>query len=135
MTRLGNMFLACSALLVAFMAEAGCHSALSSGPPRVSHGPVTLREVLVDSVAVIWIAGAVGVSSGRRFGWIPSLIGTGATAIFFGSSFVGIWILYFSPEEPQLLAGVIIGSALFAGLCMACVAVFIGLIKMRKELR
>jgi hypothetical protein len=135
MTRIGNIVLACIALLLAFMAEAGCHSALSSAPQRVSHGAVTLREVLVDSITVLWFAGAASVSAGRRFGWIPSLIGSGAAAAFLGVLSVGLWTAYLSQTGREELAGVIVGSVSFGVMCAACVAVFIGLIRIRRELR
>jgi hypothetical protein len=135
MTRVLNMLLACGALLLAFMAEAGCHSALSGVPQRVSHGPVTFREVLIDSIAVLWFVGAVSVNAGRRFGWIPSLIGSGATAAFFGLLSVGLWTAYLSHTGEEQLAGVIFGSVSFGGFCAVHVAVFIGLILIRRELR
>jgi hypothetical protein len=135
MTRVVNMLLACGTLLLAFMAEAGCHSALSGAAQRVSHGPVTLREVLIDSIAVIWFVGAVSVNAGRRFGWIPSLIGSGTTAAFLGLLAVGLWTAYLSHTGKEQLAGVILGSVQFGGCCAVCVAVFIGLILIRRELR
>src|SRR5208337_1679157 len=43
--------------------------------------------------------------------------------------------VYLSHTDSEQLAGVIIGSVQYGGFCAACVAIFIGLIRIRRELR
>ena len=65
-TRIGNLIWASLALLVLLGAEAGCRSALSHSPPRLHHGPITIREISLVLVVLIWLAGAVGLFLGKR---------------------------------------------------------------------
>jgi hypothetical protein len=135
MTRVANMLMASIALLIALMGEAGCHSALSSGPARLHHGPITAREILIDSVALIWFVGALGLSSGKRFGWVPSLIAVEASVCCFGAVIAVTVSLYFSPKASDIMPGIVIGALQFSGLFAISVVLFIGLLKMRKDLR
>jgi hypothetical protein len=144
-TRVGNIIFASVALLVFLMSEAGCHSAVSSSRSRLQHGPVTVREIVADSIVLIWFAGAVGLSSRKRLAWIGSLLGVGASACFFAASLVMILWLYFHPSpemgRTQALdgAGFIATHAIavgeFAILLSLSLALFIGLLQMRKELK
>jgi len=146
-TRIGNLILASFALLIFVMAESGCHSALSSSPPRLHHDPVTAREIVMDSIVLFWFAGAVGLSSRRRLAWIGSLLGVGASACFFAVALVGLVGLYMFPNEEMhrlryisgtasgYLAGLVIGVVEFSVVLALLLAVFIGLLKMRKDLK
>src|SRR5208283_4659139 len=96
--RVGNLILASLTFLVSLMGEAGCHSAVSSSPPRLHHGPITIREIIIDSIALFWFAGALGLFSRKRLAWIGSLVGTGASACFFAVSLVTIVGLYIFPN-------------------------------------
>jgi hypothetical protein len=144
LVRIGNLFLASLACLVMLMAEAGCHSALSSAPPRLRHGPITAWEILRDLVAVFWFAGAVGLFSHKRLAWVGSLLGTGISACFFATLLVETVALYFLPDagvgqiRDRGDGGYIIALIVFAGefsvLLMASLALFVGLFRMRKQL-
>jgi hypothetical protein len=144
LTRIGNLILASLALMVSLMGEAGCHSAVSSSPPH-PHGPITIREILIDSIVIFWFAGALGLFSRKRLAWIGSLVGTGASACFFAVSLVTIVGLYIFPNADMerlrdlggsgYMAALIIGVGEFSVLLVVCLGLFIGLLRMRKELR
>jgi hypothetical protein len=143
--RLGNLLLASLALLVSFMAEAGCHSALSSSPPRIHHGPITLREIVIDLVAIFWFVGAIRLFSRGRLGWIGSLIGTGASICAVAVSFVVLVGSYVLPNAemvrfkedsggPVYVATLIHGVIGLLILLAIPLGLLIGLLKMRKDL-
>ncbi len=142
--RAGNLILASFFFLAMLMGEAGCHSALSSSPPRLHHGPVTIREIVMDSITLVWFAGAVGLFFRRRLAWIGSLVGTGASAGLFGALGVTAVTFLFPGAEVWQERGsalatrviAIIGTAGFFSVLLAVsLALFIGLLRMRKELR
>ncbi len=143
--RVGNLLLASFALMVALMSEAGCHSALSSGPPRLQHGPITIREIVEDSIVVFWFAGALGLFSRKRLAWIGSLVGTGASACFFAVTLATIVGLYLFPNAEMerlrefgiggYLVALVIAVGEFSILLAVSLGLFIGLLRMRKELR
>ena len=143
-TRVGNLILASLALMVSLMGEAGCHSAVSALPPH-PHGPVTIREVVMDAIVIFWFAGALGLFSRKRLAWIGSLIGTGASACFFAACLVTIVWLYIFPNAEMMrdkdfgiggyIAALVIGAGQFSVLLAVCLGLFIGLLRMRKELR
>jgi len=144
LTRVGNLILASLALMVSLGAEAGCHSAVSSSPPH-PHGPITIREVVMDSIVIFWFVGALGLFSRRRLAWIASLVGIGASACFFALSLVTIVRLYIFPNADMerlrdlggsgYIAALIIGVGESSVLLAVCLGLFIGLLRMRKELR
>jgi hypothetical protein len=104
LTRIGNMIWASVAVLVLVMAEAGCHSALSTSPFRPQHAPITLLEVLFASVAVVWFAGALSLFCRKvpaRIGWTSSLIGSGASVCFFTVMVVGLVWVSLNPGSPD----------------------------------
>jgi hypothetical protein len=141
----GNLILASFFFLVMLMGEAGCRSALSSSPPRLHHGPVTIREIAMDSITLVWFAGAVGLFSRRRLAWVGSLVGVGALACAFAAILATVAGLHLSSSgELMQYQGVARVSHIFAitgiaGFCLVLFAVslglFIGLLRMRKELR
>jgi hypothetical protein len=144
LTRVGNLILASLALMVSLMGEAGCHSAVSSSPPH-PHGPITIREIAMDSIVIFWFAGALGLFSRKRLAWIASLVGIGASACFFAVSLVTIVKLYIFPNADMERLRDLGGSGYIAALIIVvgessillavCLGLFIGLLRMRKELR
>jgi hypothetical protein len=142
LTRVGNLILASLALMVSLMGEAGCHSAVSSLPPH-PHGPITIREVVMDSIVIFWFAGALGLFSRRRLAWAGSLLGTGASACFFATSLVTVIGLCIFPSAEQArdwdfggrIFSLIFGGGMFSALLAVSLGLFVGLIRMRKELR
>ena len=143
LVRVGNMILASLALVVCFMAEAGCHSALSPSPSRPHHGPVTVREILMDAVVIFWFVAALALSSKRRIAWIGSLLGTGVSACFFGAGTIVITGLCLFPSAGDArnwgVSGRIFLFIFAGGMCLVFLAtsvgLFVGLLRMRKELR
>ena len=140
----GNLILASFSLLVMFMGEAGCHSALSSSAPRLQHGPVTIREIAMDAITLIWFAGAIDLYSRRRLAWIGSLVGTGASAALFGALVVtAVGFLFPGAEVWQdggsalatHIVGIIATAGFFSTLLAIALGLFIGLLRMRGELR
>jgi hypothetical protein len=131
--------------MVSLMGEAGCHSAVSSSPPRLHHGSLTILEIVMDSIVIFWFAGAVGLFSRRRIAWIGSLVGTGASVCFFAVSLVTIVGLYIFPNAEMerirdlgtsgYIAALVIAVGEFSVLLAISLGLFIGLLKMRKELR
>ncbi len=142
--RVGNLFLASFFFLAMLMGEAGCHSALSSLPPRLHHGPVTIREIAIDAITLIWFAGAVGLFSRRRLAWIGSLVGTGASAGLFGVLVVTAVGFVFPGAEVwqdrgfgfvSRIVAIIVTAGFFTVLLAVSSGLFIGLIWMRKQFR
>lgn len=143
--RVGNLILASLAFVVSVMAEAGCHSAVSSSPPRLHHGPITAWEILKDLIAVFWFAGALGLFSRKRLAWAGSLLGTAAAACFFATLFVEMVGLYIFPNADMerlrdmgssgYIAALVIMVGEFSVLFAISLGLFVGLIRMRKELR
>jgi hypothetical protein len=141
-----NLIIASGALLILIAGESGCHSALSMSPPRLYHPPVTIREVAMDSVILVWFAGAVGLFFRKRLAWIGSVIGAGASALLFAAILVtGIQIyLYPTPETEQYgtpaqdvaghLFAFVFLQALFSTLLAIVLRLLWGLVQMRKEL-
>jgi hypothetical protein len=145
LTLVGNLILASLALLVCFMGEAGCHSALSSLPPH-PHGPITIREVVQDALVICWFAGAVGLFYRKRIAWwLGSLIGIGATACFFGALLgAAVWSCFFPDASMERLkdhGSVVYAMALvflfgqFSLLVAVSLGLFVGLFRMRRDLR
>jgi hypothetical protein len=144
LTRVGNLILASLALLISLGSEFGCHSAFSSSPPKPQHGPITVPEIVMDSIALFWFVGAVGLFSRKRLAWIGSLVGTGASACFFAVSLVTIAGLYIFPNaDMERLRGFGIDGYIFtlifivvefSVLLAVSLGLFIGLLRMRKEL-
>jgi hypothetical protein len=141
--RVGNLMLASFAFLVSIMAEAGCHSALSSSSPH-PHGPITIYEVVRDSIVILWFAGALGLFSRSRTAWVGSLVGSAATTCFFATIPIMVVWMYIFPTAETLpghgsaimgYIGVLLFAGLFSLLSAICFGLFIGLLKMRKEFR
>jgi hypothetical protein len=139
--RLGNVFLASLAFLFLLMGEAGCHSALSSRPPRLHHGPITVREIAVDLIVFFWFIGAIGLFSHKRFAWIGSLIGTGTSACILTMFWVMIVRWSFFPDantelnkDVGLFTKIFVVGEVSVPLAISW-GLFIGLLLMRKALR
>ena len=138
-----NLIFASLAFLISIMGEAGCWWAGS--PPPIPHGPITIREVLADSVVLTWFAGAVGLFSRKRLAWVGSLLGVGVSACFFAAALLTTVWLYFYPtagmEENRAfgvtgyIAALVIIGGMFSMLFALFLGLFIGLLRMRKELR
>ncbi len=139
-----NLIIASGAFLIFIMGEAGCHSALSSAPPRLHHGPITIREVVIDSVVLFWFAGAVGLFFRKRLAWAGSMIGVGASIISLAvglGTIIGIY-LYPNVGMDQLreygAAGYIftfvVAVTQISLLLAICLRLLWGLFQMRKEL-
>jgi hypothetical protein len=143
--RVGNLILASFFFLAMLMGEAGCHSALSSSPPRLHHGPVTIREIAMDAITLVWFAGAVGLFSRRRLAWIGSLVGVGASACFFGALLgTAVWSCLFPDAAMERLkefgsagyaAALVILFGQFSLLLAVSLGLFVGLLRMRREFR
>jgi hypothetical protein len=147
LTRIVNLICASFALLFALDLQFGFLP--SRYPPQGPHLPTTVSGILFYSIVAFWIVGAVGLLFRRRFAWICSLIGVAASACFFTvvlAVVVGMW-LFTSAHDLRsgpsfgitgILATVItiiIGVGGLSVLSAFFVAVFIGLVRMRKELR
>jgi len=140
--QVGNLILASLALMISLMGEAGCHSAVSTSPPH-HHGTITIREVVTDLVVIFWFAGALGLFSRQRFAWVGSLVGTGASACFFAEGLVGVFTLCIFPSAEEArdwglgarMFSLVIGGGQCAFFLAVSLGLFVGLLKMRKELR
>jgi len=141
-----NLIMASGVFLISIMAESGCHSALSMSPPRTHYPPITVRELVMDSVALFWFAGAVGLFFRKRLAWVGSLVGVGASAYVLTTLLaagVGLW-LYPDPEIAQYsgsaqasgghIFAVVVTLTQFSGMWLICLWLLLGLVKMRKEL-
>ena len=142
-TRVGNLILASLAFMVGIGGEAGCRWA-GSPPPR-PRGPITIREILMDAILLFWFGGALGLFSRRRLAWIGSLVGTGASTCFFAVCLVTIVRSYIFPDAEMerirgfgiggYIAALVIAVVEFSVLLGVSLGLFIGLLRMRKELR
>ena len=140
LTRVGNLILASFALLESLVTG---HPPLSFSLRR--HFPLTVRGAVIDAIVIIWFAGALGLFSRRRWAWIGSLIGTGASACFFGVSLVTtVWSYIFPNADMQhgrdtTDLGYIFELIFTVGVLSVFLAIasglFFGLLRMRKELR
>ena len=146
LTRAGNLIFASFALLISIGVEIGCHSALMFSPPRSHHPPITVREIVMDAVALFWFAGAVGLFFRKRLAWVGSLVGVGATVCDIAAFLIEfIWFNLYpnaemyrlnpdigSPGDTRAFYDSIIELSL---LLVLSLGLFIGLLRMRKELR
>ncbi len=142
--RLGNLIFASLALSIFVMGELGCHSALSSSPPRLHHPPVTIREIVVDSMVLIWFVAAVALFFRSRLAWIGILLGIGAAVCFSVWLLIGIAGEYLFPNseaqhlrESSIVAyilALVVGLGFFAVCFGLSLGLFIGLLKKRIEL-
>ena len=137
--RFGNLILA-TIFLCACLNDAGCE-ALRFTPLRLLHGPTTIRGFIMDSIVLIWFAGATSLFSRSRLAWVGSLVGAGAlvcsVAVFWIYA-VGM-ILFPDAYHPENEPGetfarfAVVGQ--FSVFLAVSLGLFIGLLRMRKELR
>jgi uncharacterized membrane protein len=142
LVRIANLIFASGALLISVMALTGARWAGS--PPPTPH-IFTVREFVGDLVISFWFAGAIGLFFRKRLAWISSLVGVGTSVCFIAVAFATIIGLYLFPNEDMHHLRDIGGSGYIAALVIAIVefsvllalfsALFIGLFKMRKDLR
>lgn len=140
--RIVNLIFASGALLIHALVFAGV-SRRGSPSPRLH--VFTVQELISDLVVLFWFMGAIGLFFRNRFAWIGSLLGVGASVCFLAVAFVTIIGLYLFPNEEMHHLKDIGGSGYIAALIIAVVefsvllalfsALFIGLLKMRKDLR
>ncbi len=120
------------AFLIGVGSASGCHSAVSSTAARPAHLPTNLREIIFDAIVIVWFFGAVALTSGKCIGRIPSLLGCGSAACGFAAAVVIAIGLCFSSDIRDVSVGIFV-AVLFAVLCAICVALFVGILKMRSE--
>ena len=141
-----NLF--CALLALLFALDSQFDFPPSRYPSQGPHLPTTVSEILLDTIAALWVAGAVGLFFRLRLAWICSMIGVAASACFFATGLaivIGIW-LFLGPKDSQsdanfgitgVLATIITIILEVGGLSVLSaffVALFIRLIKMRKVL-
>jgi cyanate permease len=124
---IANLFFASVAILSALLA-------------RLRHDQLPINAV--DLVVLIWFAGAVGLFFRKRLAWIVSLLGVGATACIFAACFVTIVALHIYPntddglfKDSKTAGFVVFALGCFTLLFALSLGLFIGLVKMRKDLR
>jgi hypothetical protein len=144
-TRIGNLLLASWFLLMVVWPG---NWRFAGSPPPIPQGPVTVRMMVVTAAICIWFLSAVGLFFRSRLLWLVSLLCEGA------ATFVSAWVsiqmtrdfLFPNPAGGQPRAEGIIGFVsnimalvAFTGFCAAwfffSLGVFIGLLRMRKQLR
>ncbi len=137
-----NLIIASGALLIFIMGESGCHSALSMSPPR-PHPPITVRELVMDSVVLFWFAGAIGLFFRKRMAyWIGSVIGAGASVSFFAAFLLDIIVAYVYPDaemkhskefgETGYFLALASGITYLSIALSICLRLLFGLFQMRK---
>jgi uncharacterized membrane protein len=144
-TSIINLMAASGVFLISIMAESGCHSALSMSPPRTHHPPITIREISMDLVALVWFAGAAGLFFRKRTAWIGSLLGVGASVCVLTALLAAaMGLCFFSSTEADSYSGgnqagvgyifAIVVTLIQVSIMLAiCLWLLLGLIQMRKE--
>jgi hypothetical protein len=99
----------------------------------------------MDSIVLFWFAGAVGLFFRRRLAWVASLLGVGTSVCAFAVSLVMIVWLYIYPNAEMnhlrdiggagYIFALIFGVGQLSILLALSLGLFVGLLKMRKELR
>jgi hypothetical protein len=101
------------------------------------------RNLGLGSIDLVWFFGALGLFFRWRIAWIASLVGTGATVGFLGSYLVReigrssfSSVKWFRQQHSLVISifAVMIVVGLFLILFSASFGLFIGLLRMRKEL-
>lgn len=150
LTRIGNLVLASLFLLLVLFVALAMNwpdnwGLLSPPPhplvePRPFYNPVVAWTICV-SVIWIWVISAAFLFVRRRFAWFGSLLGVGsAICLLMGILIEAVWEGFFSSrtEEYSSFAayaiGMIFGFGFLIGWLTFSIAVFIGLIKNRREL-
>lgn len=117
----------------------------ASGATLLVIGAISnIRELVVDLVAVFWLAGAMGLFFRKRLAWIGSVIGTG-TAVAFSATLVVTLVTNFLYPDAEMnhtkefsIAGYALtlfsGLTQFSLLFAICLRLLLGLFKIRKEL-
>lgn len=149
MFRIANLLAASFFVLCVIVPDSWCYGPSDPNPrPPNPHGPATLREIISAVVIFIWFASALGLFSRSRLCWFGSLAGVGMMIVFFAGVLVSIFReCFFSDarvlhERQQLIGGFASEVFLdllvfgFLGICLALsVGLFLGLLKMRRDLR
>ena len=96
----------------------------------------------MDSITLVWFVGALGLFSRRRLPWIGSLIGVGASVCFFAACLLAIVRFHIYPNTDEGLftdirtvGFVVFALGMFTIPFALSLGLFIGLLKMRSELR
>jgi hypothetical protein len=92
--RLANLLLASGILLICLAGEVrwGYRDYFPDAKPD-SLAP--FRGIMMDSVAVTWFTGAIGLLYRKRFAWIASFVGAGALGGFFIYGLIVLgWLCY-----------------------------------------
>ena len=144
-TRLGNLLFASFALLIIVIGQLGCRSALSSSEPRPPQFPDSISGVLMGLVALVWFVSAVGLFFRKRLAWVASLAGVAVAMCFAATGLAVIGWLFLFPDahmeklksygSPGYILSAVTALGEFAGVLALLSAIFIGLLKMRKELK
>ncbi|MGA2786005.1 MAG: hypothetical protein ABSF60_00615 [Verrucomicrobiota bacterium] len=102
---------------------------------------MTGSGIVMDLVILFWFAGAVGLFFRKRLAWVGSLLGVGASVCVLAACLVSIIVLHIYPNTDVGLlkdidtAGfVIFALGQFTILFALSLGLFVGLLKMRKEL-
>jgi len=142
MIRIANLLAASFFILCVIVPDSWCYGPFNPSPPPLNqHSPMTQREIIGAMVAFGWFVSALGLFFRSRLCWFGSLVGVGMMIIVIAGTLVANFrescnhrqqLIGGLPSE-ILLALLIVGSF---GVCLAfSVGLFLGLLKMRKELR
>jgi hypothetical protein len=127
----GNVLCASFSVLASWMAAAHCGYHFSA------------RNLVLGSIDVVWLAGALGLFFRWRPAWIASLVGAGTSAFMFGSILFDPsgWPTLSDADQMRQQHGLVIlilGFVSAVGIFLAFTAVylglFIGLIRKRRDL-
>jgi hypothetical protein len=151
LTRIGNLILASSFLFLVCFFYLGMFwpdnwRLLSPSEPRPLVEPMpfyetTFIKTICILVVFIWVFSAAFLFDRRRFAWFGSLLGVGSAVLLFGCLLIdGVCGGFDMDEDMWDLSGDAFVVRMISAFVytviwlMFCVAVFIGLIKNRKEL-
>ena len=112
------------------------------------HLPTGLGEIAFDFFVCVWMTGAIGLFFRRRYAWVFSLLGVGVSACFFATAAaIVIWVWLFPDAQSQsntsfgvsgfvaTVITIVIGVGGLSAFTALFVTLFVGLVRMRHELR
>lgn len=144
-TRVGNLILAAWFFLMTIWPD-NWRFVTSAPPPPAPAGPMPIYGVVFTWLVYIWFVSAIFLFFRSRLAWFGSLSGILSAGACFASVIVSAFREWFWPNAEVLRdranAGTVtstLGYFLFLGLFCVCLTVsvglFVGLLKMRRNLR
>jgi len=96
----------------------------------------SIRNIVMGSIELLWLFAALGLFLRWRIAWIGCLAATGATACFWASRLVEAirWSVFSSAWWHQHIFGFMINGGFYLIFFSASFGLFVGLVRMRKEL-